>query len=104
MSTEKIIVKVDLELQEIVPGFIDKRKKDLPDLWDCLNKKDFTTLQTLGHRLKGNAGGYGFDYIGSLGSEIEDGAKFKNAPKIEAAITELEDYLFRLEVVFEEAA
>lgn len=104
MVGEKIVIKVDSELKDIVPGFIEKRKKEISSMWDSLNKKDFNTLQTLGHRLKGNAGGYGFDHLGSLGATIEISAKAKDAARIEPVLKELEDYLSRLEVVFEEAA
>lgn len=101
MSSEKIIVKIDSELEEIVFSFIDKRKKEIPTMWESLKKMDFLTLQTLGHRLRGNAGGYGFDHLGLVGAAIEIGAQEKDTAKIELALKELEDYLSRVEVVFE---
>lgn len=104
MSREKIVVKVDSELQDIVPGFVERRKADIPVMWDAVSKKDFNALQTFGHRLKGNAGGYGFDHLGVLGSEIENGARANDLSKIEHSIKEIEDYLARLEIIYEEVS
>ena len=104
MGTEKIFVKVDSDLEEIVPGYIDARKKEIPVMWKSLQKMDFSTLQTLGHCIKGSAGGYGFDDVGLFGAKIENGAKAKNVSQTEAALKDLEDYLARLEIIFEAVA
>lgn len=104
MTKEKIIVKVDPELRDLALGFIDRRKKEIPLWWESLNKNDFATLELFGHRLKGNAGSYGFDPLGLMGAEVEINAKFAEKEKIELALRGIEDYLERLEVIFEKAS
>lgn len=97
----KIMIKGDPELKEIIPGFIEKRINEILTMKEALSRQDFQTLQTLGHRLKGNAGGYGFDYMGTIGAAIEEAAKVSDSKKIEPLILELEDYLSRIEVVYQ---
>ena len=97
---EKIIINIDQFLQDIVPGYIEKRHNELPVMMDFLIKKDFNNLQILGHRLKGNAGGYGFDQMGYIGAAIEEAAKNKDSIKIELSIKELEHYLSTIEIVY----
>lgn len=101
MSNEKIMIKVDPDLVDLIPGFIEKRNSEIPIMWDSLKKKDFATLQSLGHKLKGNAGGYGFDQMGEMGAAMENGAKANDAAAIEIAIKGIENYLSRLEIIYE---
>jgi len=52
--------------------------------------------------MKGSGGGYGFDYLTELGSQIEKAAELKNKHKIKKLITELENYLAKIEIIYEE--
>lgn len=97
---EKIIIRVDSYLEDIVPGFIENRRNEMPVIVKAIATKDYTTLQTLGHRLKGNAGGYGFDQMGVIGGIIEKEAINKDITKIESAASDLEDFLNRLEIIY----
>ncbi len=100
MSSNKVVITVSEELKSVVPPFLEKRKIELPVLRTALKTGDFGTLETLGHRLRGNAGGYGFNRMGSLGAEIEAASKTKDSQKIETVIDELEQYLSNIEVVY----
>lgn len=101
MNKAKILVIVESDLKEIVPGYIEKRKQDIPLMREALKKEDFKTLQSMGHKLKGNAGGYGFDQLGLLGAEVEAAAKTGNGLFIEEALKKMEDYFSVLEIIFE---
>lgn len=100
----KIIIQIDEDLADIVPEFLMNRKDEVPNLWAALKKLDYDYIQTIGHRLKGNAGGYGFDQMGHIGAEIEQAAKLKNDPRIEAALKELQNYLANVEVSYVKSA
>lgn len=95
-----MLVKIDADLEDIVPDFLEKRRKDMPTLWEAFQKQDFQILLTMGHKLKGNAGGYGFDQMGLLGAIIEKGAMEKDLTKIEPALKALEDYIRDVQVEF----
>ncbi len=101
MSDDKIVVIVDADLEELIPGFLEHRIKDVQSLRDALAKQDVGNLQSIGHSLKGVGGGYGFDTLSEIGAAIEAAAKQQNLSSIEELIARMADYLQRIDVVFE---
>ncbi|MCG9968857.1 Hpt domain-containing protein [Pelotomaculum terephthalicicum JT] len=97
---KKIIVRVDKDLAEIIPVFLENRQKDCKSIKEALEKGDYETIRILGHSMKGVGGGYGFDAVTDLGASIEQAAKNKDAAEINNLIDELMTYLDRVEVVF----
>ena len=98
---EKIIVTVDSDLEDLIPGFLENRNQDIKSIFDALTRDDYATIVKLGHTMKGVGGGYGFDAITDIGRSIEQAAKEKNPQKIRASLSELSDYLERIEIIFE---
>lgn len=98
---EKIIVRVDSDLEDLIPGFLENRAHDIKSMQDALARKDYAAIAQLGHNLKGIGGGYGFDPISAIGGSIEKAAKTENSAQIRQSIDELSDYLERIEIVFE---
>lgn len=98
---DKIVVTIDSDLEELIPGFLENREKDVELLNTALAAGDFGTLQSIGHSLKGVGGGYGFDRMSELGAEIENAGKASDAAAAEENIRALKDYLSNIEVVFE---
>lgn len=99
-STDRFTVQVDRDLQDIVPGFLANRQKDLGTLRSALAEHDFATIQVLGHRMKGDGGGYGFDRITEIGSVMELAAARHDHPAIAQYTAELEDFLARVSVIY----
>jgi HPt (histidine-containing phosphotransfer) domain-containing protein len=99
-STGKIIVEVDADLEDLIPGFLQRRQQDLRDFRDALSKADFVQIQKLAHTLKGVGGGYGFDTITSISRQIHEAAENERVDKIEAELEALTNYLERVEVVY----
>ena len=98
---EKIVVHVDAELEDLIPGFLENRQEDIRSIEEALEKGDYETIRTLGHSMKGSGGGYGFDAITDIGKSLEDAAKEKNTGEIRKRVGELLHYLERVEVVYE---
>lgn len=101
MSRDAITVIIDNDLEELIPGFLENRKKDLLSLKEALVKQDHEVMQSIGHSLKGVGGGYGFEELSRLGAEVENSAKAANLDLLEKLVGELDDYLSRVQVVFE---
>jgi len=97
----RILVRITRDLEDIVPIFLANRRKDLQTLRDALAAQDFMTIHTLGHRMKGDGGGYGFDQISMIGAVMELAAKRQDHQALELHIAELEDFLKRIEVVYQ---
>ncbi|HWV45287.1 MAG TPA: Hpt domain-containing protein [Nitrospira sp.] len=98
--TDQFTVEISRDLEGIVPIFLGNRKKDARILRDALVKQDFRTVQTLGHRMKGDGGGFGFDRITEIGAAMERAAKLEDPLTIEEHIGQLEDFLQRVTVVY----
>ena len=99
-SADRVTVTIDAELEDIVPAFLANRRKDVQKLRTALAQKDFETIQLLGHRMKGDGGGYGFKTIGEIGAKMELAAAQHDHPAIEQHTTELEDFLTRVRVEY----
>ena len=99
-SPDTISVEVSRDLEDIVPIFLGNRENDLQALRDALTRQDFGTVQNLGHRLKGDGGGYGFDRITEIGATMEQAAKQQDGSMIEQQIVQLEEFLRRVSVVY----
>ena len=100
-SDDKIIVYVDSDIKDLVPGFLENRKKDITSIIDALTENDYEAIRIIGHSLKGSGGGYGFDNISDIGRLLEQGAKTRNAIEIRKCVERLYEYLERVKVVYE---
>jgi HPt (histidine-containing phosphotransfer) domain-containing protein len=98
--TGQLTVEISRDLEDIVPIFLGNRKTDVQTLRDALGKRDFKTIQTLGHRMKGDGGGFGFDRITEIGAAMELAAKLEDRSIIEQHIMQLENFLKRVAVVY----
>ena len=96
--SEKIIVKVDPELEELIPSYLQNLEKNTANIKAGLAKDDMELCRTLGHNMKGSGGSYGFDFVSAMGKEIEDAARTAKNEEIKNCIEKLEDYLKHIEV------
>jgi len=96
---EKTIIRVDPDIAELIPGFLENRRKDIAAMLDSVQRGDFETVQVLGHSMKGAGGGYGFDAITEIGAALEQAATQRNAAEIRNRVHELSRYLDRVEVI-----
>ena len=101
MGDENTIVMIDRDLEELIPGFLENRTRDVQNLKTASEKKDFKTLGSIGHSLKGVGGGYGFTRITEIGAEIEVSAKMNDIEKINGYIAEFAEYLDKIEIRYE---
>jgi len=97
---QTLCVDVPSKLQRIVPIFLKNRQDDIHALTSALNRKDFATIQSIGHKMKGSGAGYGLPYLTEIGGHIEKCAPEKNAELIQYWIAALSDYLQNVEIHF----
>jgi len=98
---KKIIIQVDSDLEDLIPGFLENRQLDIAAIFDALRQYDYDSIAKAGHTMKGVGGGYGFDAITDIGGSIEQAANQKDPEKIKYCLSELSNYLQRIEIVFE---
>lgn len=92
------------DLERLRRKFLSRRWRDLGALASALSIHDWATIQTLGHRMKGLAGSYGFDEIGAIGSRLETAAVGQEPDRIASGIQELTQILERLDPSHDRAA
>ncbi len=101
MTTEKIIVTIDEDLEDLIPGYMDNRRSDIKNIEAALLGNDLETIRIIGHSMRGSGGGYGFDPITDIGAAIEQAAKDANNEEIKTQTKALADYIDNIEVVYE---
>jgi histidine phosphotransfer protein HptB len=101
MSAGPISVSIDKDLEDLIPGFLENRKKDVVLLGEALDAGKIDSLKSIGHSLKGVGGGYGFHELSAIGAEIERIAKAGQTAGIRELIDQMSDYLSRIEIVYE---
>ncbi len=100
MSDGKILVDIDPELEDLIPGFLSNRQRDIERVLAALAQDDFEAIRVIGHSMKGAGGGYGFDKLTELGAELEQAAIAQSRDEIKTLVDSLGDYLERVEVVY----
>lgn len=99
--SNRIIVSIDPDLEDLIPGFLNNRRSDVVKIRELLVSGDFPKIRIIGHSMKGAGGGYGFDPITDYGGDIEVAALQQDTKSIEEALLKLEDYLARIDPVFD---
>jgi HPt (histidine-containing phosphotransfer) domain-containing protein len=100
----KMIVEVDEELSDLIPGFLARKRDEANMILDAAQREDYAVISRLAHRIKGEGGSYGFHRITEIGRTLEQAAKTRNDVSVTRAANELLDYLDRVEVHFHPAA
>jgi HPt (histidine-containing phosphotransfer) domain-containing protein len=101
MTDSNYTVTVAKDLEDLIPVFLKNRNKELDALRAALAAADFEQLRQLGHRMKGVGNSYGFERVTALGKQIEDGARSGDRASLEAILSAYQDYLAKVEVVYE---
>lgn len=97
----KYTVKIDEDLEDLIPGYLENRYRDIKTIEEALEKGDLETIRILGHSMKGSGGGYGFDTITEIGKTLEDAARGADITAIKKALTYLSYYLGNMDIVYE---
>jgi CheY-like chemotaxis protein len=97
-----IVVQTDKNLADLVPGYLDNRRKDITCMTQALKRGDYEMIRIMARSLKGSVGAFGLDAIPDIGNALEQAAKQKNAEETARWIAELSVYLARLKIVYVE--
>ena len=97
---EKIRVEIDQELMSVVPEYLENRYLDCAKIENLLVTGGLECIQTLGHRMKGSGGSFGFDEISVIGEALELAAQEGDAEAIRTSVCNLKTYLKRVSVIY----
>jgi CheY-like chemotaxis protein/HPt (histidine-containing phosphotransfer) domain-containing protein len=98
---DAILVHANPKVADLVPEFLQNRRRDVIAMLDALERGDFATVESLGHGMKGAGGSWGFQVITDIGAALEQAAKSADSDASRKRVGELSQYLDRVEVVFD---
>jgi CheY-like chemotaxis protein len=87
------------EIRELVPGYLQARREEVPVLQEALARGDFETVRRLGHNLKGTGSGYGYPELTALGSRLQEAAAEADLGRLRESLAGLEAFLRRAKAV-----
>jgi HPt (histidine-containing phosphotransfer) domain-containing protein len=99
-AQDRPVVHADPNLADIIPVFLENRRKDVETLQIALTGNDFPTIRLLGHRMKGDGAGYGFQEISSIGDALEQTALREDRAVIAEHIRKLTTFLAQVSVIY----
>jgi len=89
-------ISIDKDLEDLIPGYLENRLRDIASIEEALIKNDFETIRILGHSI-----GYGFAAITEIGKRIEEAAKKMDKKVITEQVEELSTYLRNITIKYE---
>jgi len=92
------LVLVYPKLEARVPAFLEHRRRDVVTMRDALSRNEFTTVERLGHSMKGAGASFGFQAITDLGAALEQEASSADAAASQTRINDLSTYLDRVDL------
>lgn len=95
-----ITVYVDRDIEELIPGFLENRRRDTDRIDAALAAGDFDSIRMSAHSMKGSGGGYGFDAITDIGARMERAALGRDADEVRAANQALREFLQQVNVEY----
>ena len=102
MNTEIIAVRIDPDLESLIPQFMENTHKDVSEIVHALSKNDLETIRRIGHSMKSYGTGYGFDAISAMGKMIEAAALKDDLLAVHNVLNEMTNYLENVMVVYAE--
>lgn len=95
---EKIHIVVDPELMGLLPEYLENRKHDLETLRGAVERRDFRTVQDIGHKIRGHATSYGFKPLSNICAMLERAAADKKLEIIVSLLNEYRDYIEKIDL------
>jgi HPt (histidine-containing phosphotransfer) domain-containing protein len=97
---DRVIVEVDEDLSDLIPGFLTHKRADIAAIFEAVARRDYAEIAHVAHRIKGEGGSYGFDAMTEIGRSLEHGAAMRDDGAITTLARQLLSYLDHLEIVF----
>ena len=94
----KSIVEIDADLQDLVPQFVENRKKDIETLRELVQKDDLGAISQLAHKIKGAAAGYGFNELSELAAQMEKASKGNDHDPLPELVKRMEAHFLNIEI------
>jgi hypothetical protein len=95
---DRIRLNVEPRLRELVPGFLENRRRDLERMREALHSGDLAAIRDVGQNIRCFSRVYGLADLTTLGEEIRCAAEECSTLRIVHLQGRLADYLSRVEL------
>lgn len=92
-------VRVDSEMAELIPPFLDECRRELTAMEASLEGGDYDAIALVSHQLTGSGASYGFEFLTDASRRVEAGVRERDAAAIKAELASIRAYLDRVKVV-----
>ncbi|MEQ1772727.1 MAG: Hpt domain-containing protein [Burkholderiales bacterium] len=93
MPFDPITVVVERDLKDLMPVFLEQRRKDQAAIAQALQADDFEALRKIGHGMAGGGRSYGFSIITDIGEAMVAAARARDSIELQRLAACLKDYL-----------
>jgi HPt (histidine-containing phosphotransfer) domain-containing protein len=95
---DPIVIEVESDFEELIPLFLEQRRKDQVVMARALEIGDFEAMRVVGHGMAGSGSSYGFLQITAMGEAIERAARDRDHAELVKQAALLADYMERIVV------
>ena len=95
---DRILLRAEPSVKELLPGFLENRRRDLERLGEALHAGDLAAIRDLGQNIRCFSRVYGLDELTEMGEEIRSAAEECSTLRIVELQGRLADYLCRVEL------
>lgn len=96
----KSIVEIDADLQDLIPQFVENRKKDIETLQQLVQQDDLEAISQLAHKIKGAAAGYGFNELSELAAKMESASKKRDHDPLPDLVQQMDRHFRSIEIQY----
>lgn len=95
-------VQVDVDIKELIPGFLQNLDKSLKEIESNISAGSFEAVKKACHTIKGAAGGYGFDRVSQIAGDMQGLAEAQKKDDLNSHLAEIRSYLGEIEIEYVE--
>jgi len=94
------MVQVEEGMEDVVPGYLAKRRAEVPFYQGALGREDYDSIRKFAHKMKGTGSGYGFPMLTEIGAAMETAAMEFDGAQLRECIEQLASYLESVELQY----
>ena len=87
-------------MEDVVPGYLAKRRAEVPFYTAALAREDFDAIRNMAHKMKGTGSGYGFPLLTEMGATLEKASTEKDGEQLGECIKQFAQYLETIELKY----
>ena len=100
MTTDSFHIKIDADIQPLIPKFFQNLKADILLLRKAVAEESTEVLVELGHKSKGAAGSYGFHPLREIFNKIELSGENGDFPLVLKFLDEATVYIDNVKIEY----